>query len=108
MLSKKLTVYIPLPFEISYERDLKFASFDVTNTYPHVSSTDLINTIELICDQRDIKVEVKIEIRRICQVLTEQNYFQFQDKPYTQKGFVTGTSTSLFSEIYLSHMETQR
>lgn len=120
MLSKILEVCIPLPYTvnvnksvylindlpaISYDQYLKSASFDVTIKYSQVPSTDLINTIELICDQRDIKVEVETEIRRISQALTEQNYFKFQDKLYTQKALAVGASTSLFSEIYLQHME---
>jgi hypothetical protein len=74
MLTKKLEVYIPLPYtfnvinsvhlindllEIPYDQDFKFASFDIANMYSNASTTDLINIIELICDQRDINIEIK-------------------------------------------------
>ena len=40
-------------------------------------------------------------IMKISQTLVDQNYFQFQDKIYIQKGLITGALTSsIFSEIY--------
>ena len=43
---------------------------------------------------------------KISQIITEQNYFQFQNTLYIQEGLAMGAPTaSVFSEIYLQHIE---
>jgi hypothetical protein len=60
-----------------------------------------------MCNQNDIKEQLKYEIMKITQILIKQNYFQFQDTLYIQEeGLAMGAQTSsIFSEIYLQHIE---
>jgi hypothetical protein len=60
-----------------------------------------------MCNQHDIKEELKYEIMKISQILIKQNYLQFQDTLYIQEeGLAMGApSSSIFSEIYLQHTE---
>jgi hypothetical protein len=61
MLAKKLQVYIPLPYtfnvknttqiieklkEIPFSRNLRLASFDITNMYTNIPAEELIRIIE--------------------------------------------------------------
>ena len=77
MLSTQLGIYIPLPYtfnvknvvhlmydlqEIPYNQNLKFASFDITNMCSNIPTGELINIIDLLCNQHDIKEELKHEI----------------------------------------------
>jgi hypothetical protein len=52
-----------------------------------------------MCDQHDIKEELKQVIMKISQILIKQNYFQFQDTFYIQEeGLAMGeTTSSMFS-----------
>jgi len=60
-----------------------------------------------MCNQNDIKEQLKYEIMKITHILIKQNYFQFQDTLYIQEeGLAMGAPTSsIFSEIYLQHIE---
>ena len=70
MLSKKLRIYIPLPYtfsvrntvhlmngllEIPYDQNLKFLSCDITNMYSNIPTNELIKIIDVMCTQHDIK-----------------------------------------------------
>jgi hypothetical protein len=122
MLSKKLSIYIPLPHtfnvkhtvqlmsdlrEIPFDQNLKIASFDITNMYSNVPTGELTKIIDLMCNQNDIKEQLKYEIMKISQILIKQNYFQFQDTLYIQEeGLAMGAPTSsVFSEICWQHIE---
>jgi hypothetical protein len=121
ILVKKLAIYIPLPYifnikkptdliaalkDISVDPDLKFASFDITNMYSNIPTTDLIH-IAQDCDQQCLHHNIKQEIVSLSNTVTEQNYFCYQGTTYIQtKGLAMGAPTSsLFSEIYLYHLE---
>jgi hypothetical protein len=100
MLSKQLRIYILFPFtftvenimhlttdlrEIPCDQNLKFASFDITNMYSNVPTGELVNIIDVLCNQHDIKEELKHGIMEISQIQIEQNYCHFQDTLYTQE-----------------------
>ena len=93
--------------EFSYDQDLKFVPFDIVNMYSNVPTNELINIIDLMCTQDDIKEQLKHELKRISQILIKQNYLQFQDTLYIQEeGLAMGAPTSsVFSEVYLKQTE---
>jgi hypothetical protein len=89
--------------EIPYDQDLKFASFDINNMYANVPMNELIQIIDLMCDQHDIKEDMKHERMKISQTLIKQNYFQFQVTIFKEEeGLAMGAPTS---EIYLKYIE---
>jgi hypothetical protein len=100
LLVKKLEAYIPLPNtfnvrnsthlitdlkEIPIDSDLRVASFDITDMYPYVPTTDLVKIIENSCDQHELNHDLKTEIINLSNTLIQQNYFQYQDFIYIQK-----------------------
>jgi hypothetical protein len=71
--------------------------------YTNVPMNELIQIIQLMCDQQDIKEEMKHEIMKISQTLMKQNYFQFQVTVYKEEEeLAMGAPTS---EIYLHYIE---
>jgi hypothetical protein len=69
--------------------------------YSSIPTNELIKIIDLMCNQLDIKEDIKQEINKISQILIKQNYFQFQDTFYMkEEGLTMGPPTSsIFSEI---------
>lgn len=51
--------------EIPCDKYLKLVSFDITNMYSNIPTKDLIQIIDLICNQNDIKEQLKKEIKII-------------------------------------------
>jgi hypothetical protein len=122
LLFKKLEASIPLPNtfnirnsaqlitdlkKIPTDYDLRFASFDITNMYSNIPTTNLIKIIEQSCDQHKLHHDINTEILKLSNTLIQQNYIQYQDLIYIQKeGLAMGDPTSsLFSEIFLEHTE---
>ena len=114
-LQKKLHTYIPLPNtfnvknsvhliealrNIRFNPNLQFVSFDIANMYSNVPTCDLLHIIDLICDQQLIDGKVKNELKNLAKILLEQNYFQFENKFYSQeRGLAMGSPASfVFSE----------
>jgi hypothetical protein len=77
LIVKKLETFIPLPHmfnvrnsahlitdlkEIPIDSYLRFASFDITDIYSNVPTTDLIKIIEQSCDQHELYHDIKTEI----------------------------------------------
>jgi hypothetical protein len=122
MLTKKLRILIPLPYifniknsiqliedllDIPFNKCLKFISFDIENTYSNIPITELTKIIKVTCKQNRLNREIKNEIIKICNILTKQNYFQYEDLQYIQEdGLAMGAPTSsIFSKIYLPYLE---
>jgi len=122
MLNNKLQIYIPLPYgyniknsvqlmdellSIPFSPILQFVSFDITNMYSNVPTSDLIHIIELICNQQFIDGITKQELVNISKIIIEQNYFKFENRYYSQEnGLAMGSPTSsIFSEMYLQYIE---
>jgi len=95
---------------IKYNRNLRLASFDVTNMYTNVSSNELLGIIDTICQNNNIDRNIKTDITRLSEAIINQNYFQFMDQTYMQiEGLAMGAPTSsILSEIYLQFLEKNR
>jgi hypothetical protein len=96
--------------EIPVDNDLKFASSDISNMYFNFHTTELIHIIAKICDQQCLPHHIQQEILSLSNTLLDPNYFCYQDTIYRQtEGPAVGAPTSsLFSEIYLQHLEGTR
>jgi hypothetical protein len=122
MLVKKLHTHIPLPYTfnvektvqliidlraIPYDRNMKFASLDLTNMYSNIPTNELMTILENICENNNVERGTACDIMKIAQVLIKQNYFQYQDTTYVQtEGLAMGAPTSsIFSEIFLQRLE---
>jgi hypothetical protein len=121
MLTKKLGILIPLPYilnikntnqlmedlDIPFDKDLKFFTFDIENTNSNISITEITKIIEVMCKQNRLNMEIKNEIIKTCNILTKENYFQYEDLQYRQEdGLAMGAPTSsILSEIYLQYLE---
>jgi hypothetical protein len=122
MLTKKLQMHIPLPFtfniknsiqlmdeilSIPFDPDIQFVSFNITNMYSNVPTSDLIHIIELICNQQFIDGIIRQELVNMSKIIIEQNYFKFDNGYYSQEnGLAMGAPTSsILSEIYLQYIE---
>jgi hypothetical protein len=92
--------------EIPVDSDLRFASFDITDMYSNVPTTELIKIIEQSCDQHELHNDIKTEILNLSKTLIQQNYFQYQNLTYIQKEVLAmgAPSSSTFSEIFLQHI----
>jgi len=87
---------------IPFEQNLKLASFDTDNMIFNVLIDELLNIINIMCDKHNMEDKRKQEVIKVSKLLTDQNYFIFQDAVYLQKEvFAMGVLTSSnFSEIY--------
>jgi hypothetical protein len=63
-----------------------------------------------MCKQNELNIDVKTEIIKICNILTKQNYFQYENLQYIQEdGSAIGAPTSsVLSEIYLQYLESTK
>lgn len=87
----------------------KMISLDVKNLYTSIPKQDAINILEnkLSLSKKFNTISIQ-EIIQSIKEITNQNYFQYNNKLYSQKeGFVMGSPLSaLLSEIYMQHYET--
>jgi hypothetical protein len=123
MLTKKLGILIPLSYifniknsiqlledllDIPFDKDLKFISSNIENMYSNIPITELTK-IEVMCKQNRFNTEIKNEIIKICNILTKQNYFQYEDLQYIQEdGLAMGAPTSSFPKYIYSIWKTLR
>jgi len=92
--------------EIPFHKNLKSISFDIMNTYSNVLVTNLLEIMELLCNQNGMNKESQYERTKLCKTLTKQNYFQYRDLQYIQEnGLAMGAPSSVFPEIYLKYLE---
>jgi hypothetical protein len=91
---------------IPSDKNLKLVSFDIRNMYSNIPTKELIEIYYLMCNQNSINEELKHKIRKLSEVLIQQNYFQYKDMQYIQEGLAMAVLTSsVFSQIYLQHLE---
>jgi hypothetical protein len=93
--------------DIPYSENLRFASFDISNMYYNVPTTQIPRTVGTICDQLCTSKWFKKELVGLVRTVIKQNYFQFGDQTYKQhKGLAMGApSSSTLSEVYLQYIE---
>ena len=74
MSAKNLEIFIPLQYifnitnsiqlmedllDITFDKDLKFISVDITNKYLNIPITEIIKFIEIMCKQNELNTEIK-------------------------------------------------
>jgi predicted transcriptional regulator len=125
MLARYIEMLVPLPYifnikniiqlmkdvpNISFDQDLKFFSFDITNMDGNITIRELIKIIEIMCKQMNLTIEFKKEIIKKCLILTKQNYFQYTNLQYIQEHVLAigAPNSTIFSTIYLQHLESTK
>jgi len=73
------------PSDIPYSPNLKLESLEISNTYTNISTEELLNITDKMCDKHNIEDTLKLEITKISKLIIKQNFFKFRDKPYLQK-----------------------
>jgi hypothetical protein len=121
-VARKMKTYVPLPYtfnvknkvhlmneltDFPYDRNIKFASLDISNMYCNVPIKETIAALEKLRETNNIEDNTKQDILKITQVIVEQNYFRFQDTINVQnEGLAMGAPTSsILSEVYLQYIE---
>jgi hypothetical protein len=94
--------------DLPYDRNIKFASLDITNTYSNVPINEMITTLNKLCEINNIEDETKQDIMKIAQVVAEQNYFRFQDNLCTKRRSCHGSpDLYIFRSLFAIHGEHQ-
>ena len=92
---------------MTYNQNLRLASFDITNMYTKIPTSNLIVIIDTTCRNNHIEENLTQEILKLSGVIINQNFFQFMEKTCLQsEGLAVGApSSSIFSEFYLQFLE---
>ncbi len=87
----------------------KLASFDITNMYTNIPTQETIQITKELLQKNGIKKEKIDEIITLITTITEQNYFQHNNKFYSQTdGLPMGNPLSgTLANIYMNHFENQ-
>jgi hypothetical protein len=117
-LTKNHEIFIPLPYifnvkdtiqlmnevrHISFEKELKFVSFDITNMYTNIPTNELIETIEIMCKQKDLDIKTYNGIVQTCNVKLYKIIYNIEiHNTYKKKAL--GPTSSVFPEIYLQYL----
>ena len=93
--------------DIPHKQGIMFASFDIENMYPNMSTNELIPIIEIMSLSNQLDAKTTNELIKIRHTVLEQNYFMFRKKNYSQTtGLAMGApSSAILSEINLQHLE---
>ena len=93
--------------DIPFDRDLKFVSFDLEKMYSNIPVAELAKIIEVVYEQNGLYTKTRNEIIQMYNILTKQNYFQYEYLQHIQEdGLAMGAPTSsILSEIYLRYLE---
>jgi len=75
--------------------------------YTNIPTNKLKNIIGSVLDHSHIDDTTKQEILKYCNIILDQNFFQYRDRQYKQSIClaVGAPTSSIFSEIYLQYME---
>jgi hypothetical protein len=90
-----------------YTQKLHMASFDISNMYTTIPTSELPKIIDTICNRHNIPPQQKLEIFYLVKLILKQNYFTFKNHTYTQQeGLAMRSPTSVaFSEVFLQYIE---
>jgi hypothetical protein len=120
--SKLLIQYIQLPYTFNVINttqlmnelrtttitlNTRICSSDITNMYTNIPTTQITDIVMSCMNNNNVNEDVKNEIGNLINIIIEQNYFQFNNKYYKQKGgLAMGAPTSaILSEAYLQYIE---
>ena len=83
------------------------ASLDITNLYSNILVTETKTILANILKQELVEPQTQLEILRLYDVITKQNYFSHKRNIIIQQdGLAMGTpSSGLIAEIFLQHLE---
>ena len=83
------------------------ASFHITNLYTNVPIKGTIKTLEHLHRQNNTRETHILESITLTKIITEQNYFSYNNKLYTQTdGLPMGSPISgILAEIFIHNME---
>jgi hypothetical protein len=68
----------------------RMCSFDITNMHTNIPTTQITDIVKTCMNNNNINEDVKTEIENLINIIIEQNYFQFNNKYYKQKGLAMG------------------
>jgi hypothetical protein len=90
-----------------YNQNLRLVSFDITNMYTNIPTSQLPAIINKICNYQNTPQKIKRELLKITKIVLKQNYSSFSNSTYRQTdGLAMGAPTSaILSEIYLQFIE---
>jgi hypothetical protein len=93
--------------QITYDQNLRFASFDISNTYTNIPTDQIPKIVASLCNQNHLHKKLTREFVKITRTLLKQNYSQFYDTIHAQtEGLAMGSPTrSIFSEVYIQYLE---
>ena len=99
LVDKIISIHIP--------SGAKLASFDVTNMYTNIPIAETLQITENLLTQNQIEAKKVKEAIEILKTIMQQNYFQHDNKFYTQNdGLPMGSPLSgTLANIYLNHFE---
>ena len=91
----------------SFQYNLHFVSYGITNVYTSIPMEKLIDIIDSLCKEHMVNDQLRHEITEVSKIIIQQNYFQFLNSFFIQeRGLAMGSPTSsIFSEIFLQHIE---
>jgi hypothetical protein len=69
---------------IEINKNLKLCSFDIENMYTSIPRNGIINVVNTILENLKTEMNVLKEIIQILGIVTEQNYFHFDQEYYKQ------------------------
>jgi hypothetical protein len=93
--------------DIEFHENVRLIPFNIKNMYTNIP-TDKINDISgPILDHSHTDVTKKQEILKYCNIILDQNFFQYRERQYKQANCLAmgAPTSSIFSEIYLQYME---
>jgi hypothetical protein len=78
--------------------------------YTNIPKNELLDIINSACNNNYIEGNLKHDILKLHKIIMNQNYFNFEDKPYLQhEGLAMGAPTSpILSELYLQFLENSK
>ena len=104
LLSRRMQMQVKMCIRDS---NSTLASFDITNLYTNVPIKETIQTLEQLLRQNNTPETHIQEIITLTKLITEQNYFTYNNKTYTQtEGLPMGSPISgILAEIYIHNIE---
>ena len=105
---KNVTDFIRKVNNIKLFPNYKLVSLDIVNLYTNIPINDTLNILRdnlMKCNK--LNTQAIDELLNLLEVILKQNYFEFNDRFYSQRdGLAMGSPLSgLLADIYLNHYE---